>query len=166
MNRSNLVVDLEAERQEGKVQVEINLLIPHWVQALLHTAGLVKQLAVLKIFHSSDLVKKERQFSPGISWCKDRWCLPCPWPPACVPHTASVCSEHVCQHSKQLSGLLVKLHFVVSDYFCLNLFCILLIKLFSVSCEVWPSLRSYSLTNPPLPVFFVWLRPLLSALCR
>ena len=44
----NLVVDLETERREGEVKVEINLLIPHWVQALLHTVGLMKKLAVLQ----------------------------------------------------------------------------------------------------------------------
>ena len=37
-----LVVDLEAERLEGKVQVEINLLVPDWLQASLHTPGLVE----------------------------------------------------------------------------------------------------------------------------
>ena len=37
-----LVVDLEAERLEGKVQVEINLLVPDWLQSSLHTPGLVE----------------------------------------------------------------------------------------------------------------------------
>ena len=37
-----LVVDLEAERLERKVQVEINLLVPDWLQGSLHTPGLVE----------------------------------------------------------------------------------------------------------------------------
>ena len=43
-----LIIDLQTKRKQWEVEVEINLLVPDRVQSLLDTAGLVKQLPVLR----------------------------------------------------------------------------------------------------------------------
>ena len=48
-----LIIDLQTKRKQWEVEVEIDLLVPDRVQSLLDTAGLVKQLPVLRT-HSKD----------------------------------------------------------------------------------------------------------------